>query len=159
MSKTAAAIDEPDAALSTEVVYNETKSEKKSWKICNNVTLPRSEVVFVAQVIVILILLTFCILKLSFTKLFCEETSVWFSISFGLVGLITKAEDMNKVIDTSTRVFMAIVGPSGSAKTDLIFIILMENTFYPNLGTVLCLYKEMQPAVSKKVFSRTEKIN
>ena len=86
MSEATTAVDEPDATIVTEFVYNETNSEKKSWKFCNNVTLPRSEVVFVAQMVVILILLTFCILKLSFTKLSCEETSVWFSILSGLVG-------------------------------------------------------------------------
>ena len=88
MSEATTAVDEPDATLVTEFVYNETNSEKKSWKFCNNVTLPRSEVVFVAQMVVILILLTFCILKLSFTKLSCEETSVWFSILSGLVGYL-----------------------------------------------------------------------
>ena len=88
MSEATTAVDEPDATKVTEFVYNETNSEKKSWKFCNNVTLPRSEVVFVAQMVVILILLTFCILKLSFTKLGCEETSVWFSILSGLVGYV-----------------------------------------------------------------------
>ena len=88
MSEATTAVDEPDATLVTEFVYNETNSEKKSWKFCNNVTLPRSETVFVAQMVVTLILLTFCILKLSFTKLSCEETSVWFSILSGLVGYV-----------------------------------------------------------------------
>ena len=88
MSETATAVDESDATLVTEFVYNETNSEKKSWKFCNNATLPRSEVVFVAQMVVILILITFCILKLSVTKLSCEETSVWFSILSGLVGYV-----------------------------------------------------------------------
>ena len=88
MSEATTAGDEPDAAIVTEFVYDETNSEKKSWKFCNNVTLPRSEVVFVAQMVVILILLTFPILKLSFTKLSCEETSVWFSILSGLVGYV-----------------------------------------------------------------------
>ena len=88
MSEATTAVDEPDATLVTEFVYNETNSEKKSWKFCNNVTLPRSEVVFVAQMVVILILLTLCSLKLSFTKLSCEETSVWFSILSGLVGYV-----------------------------------------------------------------------
>ena len=88
MSEATTAVDEPDATIVTEFVYNETNSEKKSWKFCNNVTLPRSEVVFVAQMVIILILLTFCILKLSFTKLSCEETSVWFSILSGLVGYV-----------------------------------------------------------------------
>ena len=61
---------------------------------------------------------------------------------------------MNKVIDTSTRIFMAIVGPSGSGKTELILKLLMGNIFYPKFGTVLYLYKEMQPAFSEKVSSR-----
>ena len=61
---------------------------------------------------------------------------------------------MNKVIDTSTRIFMAIVGPSGSGKTELILKLLMGNTFYPKFGTVLYLFKEMQPAFSEKVSSR-----
>ena len=76
MSETvAAAVDEPDAALVTEIVYNKTNREKK-WKFCNNVTLPRSEVVFVAQMVVTLILITFGSLKLCVTKLSCKETSV-----------------------------------------------------------------------------------
>ena len=84
MSEATTAVDEPDATIVTEFVYNETNSEKKSWKFCNNVTLPRSEVVFVAQMVVIQILLTFFIIKLSFTKISCEETSVWFMILSGL---------------------------------------------------------------------------
>ena len=89
MSEATTAVDEPDAIIVTESVYNETNSEKKnSWNFCNNVTLPRSGVVFVAQMVVILILLTFCILKLSFTNLGCEATSVWFSILSGLVGYV-----------------------------------------------------------------------
>ena len=55
LSETTAAVKDLDATKLTEVVYNETNSEKKSGKFCNNVTLPRSEVVFVAQMVVILI--------------------------------------------------------------------------------------------------------
>ena len=87
MSEATAAVDEPDAPKSTEFVYNERNSEKKSRKFCNIVTLSRSKVVFVAQMVMILIL-TFCILKLAFTKLSCNETSVWFSILSGLVGYV-----------------------------------------------------------------------
>ena len=61
---------------------------------------------------------------------------------------------MNKVIDTSKRIFMAIVGPSGSGQTELILKLLMGNTFYPKIGTVLYLYKEMEPAFSEKMSSR-----
>ena len=50
------------------------------------------------------------------------------------------------MIDTSTRVFKAVVGPSGSGKAVLISKFLMEIFF--------TLYKEMHPALSEKVFSR-----
>ena len=76
MSETTAAVDGPDATIVTKFVYNETNSETTSWKFCNNLTLPRFELVFVAQIVVILILLTFCNLK----------PSVWFLISSDLVG-------------------------------------------------------------------------
>ena len=68
------AVDEPDATIITDFVYEENNDsvERKPWKICNNVTVPRSEVVFMSQMILILILLTFCIYKLSLTKLSCE---------------------------------------------------------------------------------------
>ena len=71
---------------------------------------------------------------------------------------ITKSEDMNKVIDTSTRVFKAIVRTSGSGKTELILKLLTGNTFYPIFETVLYLYKEMPPAFSEKVSSREVKV-
>ena len=81
------AVDEPDATIITDFVYEENNDnvERKPWKFCNNVTVPRSEVVFMSQMILIIILLTFCIYKLCLTKLSCEETSVWFSILSGLV--------------------------------------------------------------------------
>ena len=60
---------------------------------------------------------------------------------------------MNKVIDTSTRVFMATAGPSGSGKTELIFKFLTGNIFNPKIGNILNLYKEMQPAFSEKMSS------
>ena len=80
-----------------------------------------------SQWIIILFLLSFRINKLSLTQLSCEETSVWFSIR------ATKPRDMNKIIDTSTRLFMAVVGPSGSAKTKIYFKLLKGRTFLPNL--------------------------
>ena len=84
------AVDEPDATIITDIVYegNHDSVEQKPWKFCINVTVPRSEVVFMSQMSLILILLTFCIYQLSLTKLSCEESSVWFSILSGLVGYV-----------------------------------------------------------------------
>ena len=57
---------------------------------------------------------------------------------------------MNKVIDTSTRLFWAIVGPSGSGKTELIFKLLKGKTFYPKFQRAIYFYKEIQPIYSEK---------
>ena len=64
--------------------------KKKSWTFCDHVTVPGIEIVFVAQMVLILILFTFCIFKVSFTKISCEETSVWFLILSGLVGYVLR---------------------------------------------------------------------
>ena len=60
-------VDETDGTIVTDFVYDENHMEKKSWKFCNNVNVPRSEVVFMSQMVLILILLAFCIFKLSLT--------------------------------------------------------------------------------------------
>ena len=78
--------DEPEAFTVTDFVFDRNKTKKKSWKFCIDATAPRSEIVFMSQKIIILTLLIFCIYKLSFTQLSCEETSVWFFILPGLVG-------------------------------------------------------------------------
>ena len=80
--------DEPDASIVTDFVYDPNNTEQKSWKFCFDANVPRSEVVFMSQLIIILFLLSFCIYKLSLTQVICEETSVWFSILSGLVGYV-----------------------------------------------------------------------
>ena len=44
-------VDETDGTIVTNFVYDEKHTEKKSWKFCNNVTVPRSEVVFMSQTV------------------------------------------------------------------------------------------------------------
>ena len=57
---------------------------------------------------------------------------------------------MNKIVDTSTRVFMAVVGPSGSGTKDLIFKLLKGKTFYPRFKRAIFFYTESQPMYSEK---------
>ena len=82
------AIDEPDAAIVTHFACDQTNTEQKSWKFCNDVIVPRSEVDFMSQKILIFSLLTFCIHKFSWTPISCEETSIWFSILPGLAAYV-----------------------------------------------------------------------
>ena len=91
--------------------------------------VPRSEVVFMSQMILFLNLINFCIYTSSLTQLSCKETSVWFSWV-----LASKPKDMNKNFDMSTRLFLAVVGPSQSGKSKLIFKLLKGRTFHPKFG-------------------------
>ena len=95
--------------------------------------------------ILILVLLSFCIYKLSLTQLSREETSVRFSV------LSTKAKDINKIIDTSTRLFVTVVGPSGTGKTEFRFKVMKGRTFYPKIGSVFFFYKCFQSRVREKI--------
>ena len=51
---------------------------------------------------------------------------------------------MNKVILTHDRVFMSIVGPRGYGKTELLFRMLKDSTFYPCFEKIYYSYKEFQ---------------
>ena len=71
-----------------ETLFEKQSSGKSTWKFCNQITLPRSEVVFFVQMFVILMRIVLCIVKLTVLKPTCEETSVWISILSSLVGYI-----------------------------------------------------------------------
>ena len=66
---------------------------------------------------------------------------------------------MNNIISTQDRVFMAVVGPSGFGKTELIFKMLIGSTFYPKFNNKIFLYREMQQIYIKmeKTFGVTLK--
>ena len=49
---------------------------------------------------------------------------------------------MNKIISTKDRVFMAVVGLSGSKKTLLIFNMLLRGTFQQHFSKILFCYKD-----------------
>ena len=55
---------------------------------------------------------------------------------------------MNKIISTSDRLFMAVCGPSCSGKTELIFQMLLRNTFYPTFSSIYFFYQHEQPKFS-----------
>ena len=144
-------IDETNGTIVTDFVSDENNTEDKLWKFCNSVTVPRFEVFVMTQMVLILILLAFCIFKLSLTQLTCKKNLSLFLNIIGFSWLcITKSKSMNKVIDISTRLFLAIVGPSGSGKTELIFKLLKGKTFYPKFQRAIHFYKEIQPIYSEK---------
>ena len=60
----------------------------------------------------------------------------------------SKSTAMNKIISTSDRLFMAVFGPSCCGKTELIFQMLLRNTFYPNFSSIYYFYQHEQPKFS-----------
>ena len=51
--------DEPDATRVTELVFDRNDTKQKPWKLCFEATVPRSDVVFLSQMIKFSILLIF----------------------------------------------------------------------------------------------------
>lgn len=82
-------VDQVDAATVIEnFVYDENNQERRPWKFCNSTSLPRSEVVFFSQVIIIFVILALCFFKLFLFDLTCEETTIWVAILTSTVGYI-----------------------------------------------------------------------
>ena len=77
--------DTPDLGLEN-LVFDQDNQERPSWRFCNNVTLPRSEVLFVAQMFLIIFIVVVCCMKLLFFPASCEESTLWFSLLSCAVG-------------------------------------------------------------------------
>ena len=77
--------DTPDLGLEN-LVFDQDNQERPSWRFCNNVTIPRSEVLFVAQMFLIAFIVVVCCMKLLFFPASCEESTLWFSLLSCAVG-------------------------------------------------------------------------
>ena len=77
--------DIPDNGFGN-IVFDQNDRERPSWRFCNNVTLPRSEVLFVAQMFLIAFIVVVCCMKLLFFPASCEESTLWFSLLSCAVG-------------------------------------------------------------------------
>ena len=55
---------------------------------------------------------------------------------------------MNKIISTKERIFISLVGPSGSGKSHLIFDWLKIGTFQPAFDKNFYFYQHYQPLYS-----------
>ena len=69
----------------TDLVFDAEHQERQSWRFCNS-RLPRSEVVYFTQIIIIIFLITVSLTKLVFFSLDCEESTFWFSLLSFTVG-------------------------------------------------------------------------
>ena len=57
----------------------------------------------------------------------------------------SKPKAMNEIISTSDRFLMTVSGPSCCGKTELIFKMLLNNTFSPKLQSFFCFYQHEKP--------------
>ena len=69
----------------TDMVFDADHQERRSWRFCNS-RLPRSEVVYFTQILIIIFLITVSLAKLVFFGLDCEESTFWFSLLSCTVG-------------------------------------------------------------------------
>ena len=69
----------------TDMVFDDDHQERRSWRFCNS-RLPRSEVVYFTQILIIIFLITVSLAKLVFFSLDCEESTFWFSLLSCTVG-------------------------------------------------------------------------
>ena len=81
-------VDVDDAMSPENLVYDNQNKERASWKFCNSVTLPRSEVVFFTQALILLILVGVCCGKLLFGYVPCEDKPFYTSLLPWAVGYI-----------------------------------------------------------------------
>ena len=82
------AVDTTDAIGIESLVFQGDQSERSFWKFCNSTTLPRSEVVFFFQALILLILIIAVLVKLLFYEVPCEEMPFWVSFLSAAVGYI-----------------------------------------------------------------------
>ena len=79
-------LDRPDGIEN--FVFDEHNHERAPWKCCSQTACPRSEVVFIVQVAVIVLIILLCFGMLFFYSNSCEEKSIWIALISSLVGYI-----------------------------------------------------------------------
>ena len=142
MSSTADQLDSGGGI--TDLVFDENQQERRSWRFCNS-RVPRSEVVYLTQLFIIVFLIAVSLIKLVIFQLDCEESTFWFSLLSCSRLRTSKPKAMNKIISTSDRLFLAVSGPSCCGKTELIFKMLLQNTFSPKFQSIFYFYQHEQP--------------
>ena len=78
--------DQPDLAVQ-EFVFDENTPERKPWTLCGK-PIPRSEIVFLSQLLVIFMVISFCIFKLSVSSSNDKDKPVWIALLASALGSI-----------------------------------------------------------------------
>ena len=80
-------LDEPDAGALRgggiaigDIVFDTDNKERSPWTSPCGTKVPRTEVIFITQILLIFIVTIFCIVKLSSNKITCEESTVYIAL-------------------------------------------------------------------------------
>ena len=139
--------DQEDNINLGKIVFDDNNQERKTWA-CLGQTCSRSLIVFLSQLFVILLIIFGCFWRIHLSKT-CDESTVWVGILCSAAGYIlihfTLTKIMNKLISTKNRVFISLVGPSETGKSQLIYNWLKIGTFQPNFDKIYFFYQHSQP--------------
>ena len=128
------------------IVFDDNNQERKSWS-CLGQTCSRSLNVFLSQIFVILLIIFGCFWRIHLSKT-CGESTVWVGILCSAAGYFLPSPRFkikNKLISTKNRVFISLVGPSETGKSQLIYNWLNIGTFQPKFDKIYFFYQHFRP--------------
>ena len=135
--------DQEDNINLGKIVFDDTNQERKSWS-CLGQTCSRSLIVFLSQLFFFLLIIFGCFWKIHLSKT-CDEYSLgWNFVQFGRIhSILTKI--MNKLVSTKNRVFISLVGPSETGKSQVIYNWLKTGTLQPRFDRNYFFKQHSQP--------------
>ena len=127
--------DQKDKIILVKIVCDDNNQERKSWA-CLGQTCSRSLIVFLSQLFVILLITFGCFWRIHISKT-CDESTVlgWNFVQCSRKHF-TLTKTMSRLISTKNRVFISLIGPSETAKSQLIYNWLKIRTFQPKLDKI-----------------------
>ena len=79
--------EEADACLSN-LVFDVNNKDKPPWRCCSKSLVPRSEIIILVQVNIIVVMIILCFTMLFLFSESCEEKSIWIALLSSLIGYI-----------------------------------------------------------------------
>ena len=126
--------DQEDNINLVKIVFDDNNQERKSWA-CLGQTCSRSLIVFLSQLFVVLLIIFGCFGEFTFHKL---VTNQLFGLEFCAVRqdtfILTKF--LKKLISTKNPVFISLVGPSETGKSQFIYNWLKIGTIQPKFDKI-----------------------
>lgn len=87
-------VDVTDCGVLNDIVFTEQSVERPAWTFCGR-KLPRSEVVFITQVFLIIIVTLFCVYKLT-SHISCDEATIYIALLSSCGGYLIPAPNRGK---------------------------------------------------------------